>query len=212
LIRNHEERRAGNTPNTSSWRTNLLQPGQPPSIETGRLILRPFELDDLDDLAAILADPDVTRYLPGGRPRTREQTGTTLQFIISHWEQHGFGWWAVNLKTDRELIGWCGLKLLDSTGGVEVLYLFARRHWGQGYATEACTASLRYGFQELKLDRIIALAVPENAASRRVMEKMGMQYEKTAEYYNLELACYSVTRAAFQPGAEVHRVRQGISL
>ena len=186
-----------------------MQTSQPPSIETDRLILRPFGLDDLDDLAAILADPDVTRYLPGGRPRTREQTETTLNFIIGHWQQHGFGWWAVNLKTGRELIGWCGLKLVDSTGEVEVLYLFARRHWGQGYATEAGAASLRYGFEALKLDRIIALAVPENAASRRVMEKMGMRYGKTAEYYNLELACYSITRAAFQPGAATYRVRQG---
>lgn len=186
-----------------------MQSRQPPSIETDRLILRPFDPGDLDGLAAILADPDVTRYLPGGRPRTREQTKTTLHFIIGHWEQHGFGWWAVNPKTGRELIGWCGLKLLDSTGEVEVLYLFARRHWGLGYATEAGAASLRYGFEALKLDRIIALAVPENAASRRVMEKMGMQYEKTAEYYNLELACYSITRAAFQPGGAVYRVRQG---
>jgi len=186
-----------------------MQTLQPPSIETDRLILRPFELDDLDDLAAILADPDVTRYLPGGRPRTREQTEATLRFIIGHWEQRGFGWWAVNQKTGRELIGWCGLKLLDSTGEVEVLYLFARRHWGQGYATEAGTASLRYGFEELKLDRIIALAVPENAASRRVMEKIGMQYEKTAVHYNLDLACYSITRQAFQPGAGVYRIRKG---
>ncbi len=81
-------------------------------IETARLILRPFAPDDLDRLAAILADPDVVRYLPGGNPRTREQTDKTLQFIIGHWEQYGFG--------------------------------------------------------ELGLDRIIALAVPENAASRRV--------------------------------------------
>jgi RimJ/RimL family protein N-acetyltransferase len=171
------------------------------SLATQRLILRPFALDDLDHLAAILADPDVTRYLPGGNPRTRDQTEKTLRFIIDHWEQHGFGWWAVVAQANHELIGWCGLKLIDTTGEVEVLYLFAKSHWGKGYATEAAAASLRYGFEELRLERIIALAVPENAASRRVMEKLGMQYEKTAVYYNLDLAVYAIARNAFRPGA-----------
>ncbi len=172
----------------------------PPSIETRRLTLRPFTLDDLDRLAAILADPDVTRYLPGGNPRTREQTEKTLRFIIGHWEQHGFGWWAVTDKASQKLIGWCGLKFIDTTNEVEVLYLFARPHWGQGYATEAATASLRYGFEELELERIMALAVPENTASRCVMEKLGMRYVKTAVYYNLDLAVYALARQAFQPG------------
>jgi len=182
----------------------MLQPNKGKSssvmIETARLILRPFAPEDLDRLAAILADPGVVRYLPGGNPRTREQTDKTLQFIIGHWEQYGFGWWAITHKASRELIGWCGLKLIDTTREVEVLYLFARPYWGRGYATEAASASLRYGFQELGLDRIIALAVPENVVSRRVMEKLGMQYERTANYYNLDLAVYAITRQAFHPG------------
>jgi ribosomal-protein-alanine N-acetyltransferase len=176
---------------------------QRPSIETDRLILRPFVPDDLDRLAAILADPDVMRYLPGGTPRTREQTESVLRFTLDHWEQHGFGWWAVTDKVNGELIGWCGLKLTDTTGEVELLYMLARQQWGKGLATEAVTASLRYGFEELGLDRIIAVAVPENMASRHVMEKVGMQYQGIAFYYNSDLACYAIRRKAFRSGETV---------
>ena len=171
------------------------------TIETQRLILRPFVPNDLDRLAEILADPDVVHYLPGGMPRTREQSEKTLNFIIEHWEQHGFGWWAVTRKATGELIGWCGLKLVETTGETEVLYMFAKSVWGQGYAAEAALAGLRYAFEELKLDRVIAVAVPENLASRRVMEKIGMQYQGIAFYYNSDLACYSITRQAFEPGS-----------
>ena len=173
----------------------------PPTLETPRLILRPFVPGDLDHLAEILTDPDVTRYLPGGTPRTYEQSEQILNFIIDHWNQHGFGWWAVTLKATGELIGWCGLKLVETTGETEVLYTFVKAQWGQGYATEAARASLRYGFETLKLDRIIAVAVPENRASRHVMEKLGMKYDGIAFYYNSDLASYSITRQAFgMPG------------
>jgi RimJ/RimL family protein N-acetyltransferase len=180
----------------------------PPTLETLRLILRPFVSGDLDSLAEMLADPDVTRYLPGGVPRTREQSERTLDFIIGHWKQHGFGWWAVALKTTGELIGWCGLKLVETTGETEVLYMFAKLVWGQGYAAEAALASLRYAFEELKLNRVIAVAVPENLASRRVMEKIGMQYQGIAFYYNSDLACYSINRQAFEPGSVTYLLRR----
>jgi ribosomal-protein-alanine N-acetyltransferase len=169
----------------------------PPTLETPRLILRPFVPGDLDRVAELLADPAVVRYLPGGTPRTREQSERTLNFIIDHWELHSFGWWAVALKVTGELIGWCGLKWVETTGETEVLYTFAQAQWGKGYATEAARASLRYGFETLKLDRIIAVAVPENRASRHVMEKLGMTYDRIAFYYNSDLASYSITRQAF---------------
>jgi len=182
-----------------------------PTLETLCLILWPFVPGDLDRLAEILTDPDVMRYLPGGTPRTREQSERTLDFVVDHWERHGFGWWAVTLKPTGELIGWCGLKRVETTGETEVLYMFTQAQWGKGYATEAARASLRYGFETLKLDRIIAVAVPENMASRRVMEKLGMQYEGIAFYYNSNLACYSITRQAFyQPDErDKHPQRQG---
>jgi ribosomal-protein-alanine N-acetyltransferase len=172
---------------------------QIPLLETARLILRPFVAGDLDDLAEILADPEVVRYLPGGQPRTRAQTETTLNYIANHWEIHGFGWWAAVLKAENKLIGWCGLKVFENTTEVELLYLLAKAHWNQGLTTEAARASLRYGFEELRLERIVAFAVAENIASTRVMEKVGMRYEKAGRFYNLEGVCYGLNRLAFQP-------------
>jgi ribosomal-protein-alanine N-acetyltransferase len=90
---------------------------------------------------------------------------------------------------------------------VEVAYALGRAHWGGGIASEAARASLRYGFEQMKLPRIIAVAVPENTGSRRVMEKIGMQFEgMTDQYYRATLALYSIQRADFNPGDEAYRL------
>lgn len=178
-----------------------------PTIETNRLRLRAFVPDDLEHLYSMLSDPGVMRYLPGGTPRSKEQTEATLKIIINHWEQHGFGWWAVECKANEAMIGWCGLKSIDTTLEAEVLYLLAQPYWGRGLATEAAKASLRYGFQELELDRIIALAHPDNIASRRVMEKMGMHYQRMARYYGLDVVYCAITREAFHPDGALYILR-----
>jgi RimJ/RimL family protein N-acetyltransferase len=168
-----------------------------PTLETERLILRGFVPQDLDRLATILANPNVMRYMPGNEPLTRERSEKTLNFVRNHWEQHGFGWWAVICKEDELLAGWCGLTLLDETSEVEVAYLLAQEHWGRGYATEAARASVRYGFEQLGLDTIIALAFAENVPSRRVMEKLCMQFTGEAHYFGLDLMRYVLTKEGF---------------
>jgi len=80
---------------------------------------------------------------------------------------------------DKKLIGWCGLAFLDKTEEIEIGYGIAKEYWGRGFTTEAATASIRYGFEEARLNRIVAVAMPENITSRRVMEKIGMKFEKT---------------------------------
>jgi ribosomal-protein-alanine N-acetyltransferase len=177
-----------------------------PSLETARLILRPFTAGDLDDLAEILADPEVVRYLPGGQPKTRQQAEATLAYIANHWETRGFGWWAAVLKADNKLAGWCGLKVFENTPEVELLYLLAKAYWNQGLASEAARASLRYGFEELKLERVVAFAVAGNRASTRVMEKVGMQFEQTGRFYNLDGVCYALSRETFQPDGSFYQV------
>jgi len=169
-----------------------------PSIETARLILRPFSATDLEPLAEILADPDVVRFLPNSEPRTSSQTEGILNYIHNHWTDYGFGWWAMVHKADQKLVGWCGLKIFDHTSDVELLYLLAKAYWGQGLTTEAAGAALHFGFEELGLKRIVAFAVPENKASTRVMEKVGMQYEKAGRFYNLDGVCYAIDRTAYQ--------------
>ncbi|HEX8141920.1 MAG TPA: GNAT family N-acetyltransferase [Pyrinomonadaceae bacterium] len=167
-----------------------------PEIETSRLRLRMFTPADLDQLLLITSDPEVMKYLGMGGARTREKTKNTIDAILRHWEQHGFGIWAVEHKADRSLIGWCGLQMLEKTPEVEIAYLLAHAYWNQGLATEAARAAIEYGFNRLQLERIVAIARPENVGSYRVMEKIGMKYEKDAHFYNVDVVYYAIERAA----------------
>lgn len=171
---------------------------KPPVVKTDRLILRGFEPEDIDRLAEILGDPLVMRYMPGSKPWPRKWAERELRSIIEHWVQHGYGRWAVVDGEDGNMIGWCGLGFLEELGETEVAYLLDKDYWNRGYATEAARFSLRFGFEEVGLDRIIALAFPENAASRRVMEKIGMVYEKMTHVWNLDLVQYKITSGMFR--------------
>jgi ribosomal-protein-alanine N-acetyltransferase len=121
------------------------------------------------------------KYL-SGHSLTREETASWLNYFLAGWQQYGFGWWAVTLKEHGELIGHCGLQFIHVTPDVEVTYGLEKACWRMGLASEAARACLRYGFEELKLDRIFALADPGNVGSHRVMKRVGMSYDKT-EYY-----------------------------
>jgi ribosomal-protein-alanine N-acetyltransferase len=169
------------------------------TIKTARLTIRPFEMDDLDVYhGQIYSDADVTRYLPGGRPRLREETEDVIAFFIHDRQREGFSINAVIENASGQLIGHCGLHRLKEDRSVEVGYSFGKAHWGKGYATEAAYAALRYGFETLELRRIIALAMPPNIASQRVMQKLGMQYQGVTDvYYHAELALYTLERLAF---------------
>lgn len=168
-------------------------------VETERLILRPLTPGDLDALAEINSDPPVMRYIGDGQPASREHTAERLNFLVEHGRQYGFGAWAVWHKQSLSLIGFVALIHLDGTTEVEVGYRLARDYWGKGFATEAARASLRHGFQDLALDRIVAVVQPENIASQRVLEKLGLKYEKDARYYNADVKYYAIAREAYEP-------------
>ena len=150
-------------------------PVQVPVIKTDRLMLRGFRPGDTNQLAALLGDPAVMCYMPARRPLSRKQAAASLRRISMCWYQHGRGRWGVICNEDSRLIGWSGLEYLPEVDETEVLYLFDPAYWGQGYATEAAAASLRWGFEELQLDRIIGVAFSENAASRRTCEILGAE-------------------------------------
>jgi ribosomal-protein-alanine N-acetyltransferase len=102
-------------------------------------------------------------------------------------------------KSDQQCIGHCGLRYWPDSSDVEVLYALDKRYWGRGLATEGARASLRYGFADLQLDRIMAADLVDNHASRRAIEKLGMQYEKNTLFSGLEMACCAITRADYTP-------------
>jgi RimJ/RimL family protein N-acetyltransferase len=128
-------------------------------------------MDDLDGFAAAWGDPEVTRYLPGGRPRTREQVAGSLPGIIAHWQERGYGFWSLIFAGEGRWIGYCGLRYIPEVAETELAYGLLRAWWGQGLTTEAAHASLRYGFERCRLERIVAYAVPANAASVKVMQR-----------------------------------------
>lgn len=166
-----------------------------PEIETPRLRLRHFTLEDLDDLYPIYSDPEVNKYIGKGA-KTKDETQAALIKMIQHW-QHGFGMWAVVHKESSKLIGRCGLCFLDYTSEVELGYALDKPYWNLGLATEGSLASLKYGFEVVELERIVAIARPENIASQRVMQKVGMIYEKNAYFYNCGVVYYAIARESF---------------
>jgi len=170
------------------------------TLETERLRLRPFTLDDVDAYyQRISSDPDVMRYLPGGKPRPRIDSQWVIGYFMRHADLHGFGVWALEDKASGTLIGHAGLEFIpNAQDEIEIAYTLAKAYWGRGLATEAARASLSYGFEALNLPEIYALAFPENAASQNIMRKLGMHYEGVTErYYGESLACYHITREAY---------------
>jgi RimJ/RimL family protein N-acetyltransferase len=165
---------------------------------TPRMWLRPLTKTDLEALARLYSDPKVMKYRLIAQPACRQQTQEMLNVYLKHWEAHGFGRWAIIHKRHQHLIGHTGLEYLDPLKEVEVNYLLARDYWGQGLASEAATVVLRYGFETLQLERLVALAKPGNLASRRVMEKIGMQYEQTLELYEVEWVLYAIHNSQWQ--------------
>ena len=169
------------------------------NLETERLILRPWSLDDADAYyEGILADPDVMRYLPGGTPRPREAAERSINWFNKHGDDHGFTLWAVEEKSSGALVGNAGLVYIPNSPGreVEVAYTLAKAFWGKGIATEAARASLKYGFETCNLPEIYGLAFPDNVPSQNVLRKIGMVYEGTTDrFYNEHFECFSITRA-----------------
>jgi ribosomal-protein-alanine N-acetyltransferase len=166
-------------------------------ISTARLRLRPVSIEDLDALYLIWTDPAVRRFFWDGEVISKERAEAAVREGGEDFAKHGYGLWAA--EEGGSLIGFCGLRHLDYAPEVEVLYGFAPAHWGRGLATEVAAAMLRYGFEEAGLDRILGVADKENAASRRVLEKLGMTFEGEAIHEGRVEARYSAARAGFRP-------------
>lgn len=165
-------------------------------LETPRLLLRRFLPSDLESLLPIYADPEVMRFIGKG-VRTRAETEAALARMIGHWERHGFGMWAVVDRAQGILLGRCGLQHLDHTPEVELGYTLARACWGRGIATEAARASLKYGFETVGLERIVGVTRHQNLASRRVLEKVGLRFEKEAHFYQADCLYFAIARDAW---------------
>jgi ribosomal-protein-alanine N-acetyltransferase len=141
-----------------------------PTIRAARLILRPFTEEDTTPLHQILSDLDVIHYLPTTELPPRDRVHRFVIDQIDHWQKRGYGWWAVEPRSQKTLIGWNGLRYLPETGKIEVAYLLDKAWWGKGLATGGAKASPRHGFETLGTETIIALVHPENKASQRAID------------------------------------------
>jgi ribosomal-protein-alanine N-acetyltransferase len=164
-------------------------------LETERLILRQMCFNDIDNLLQIFSDPGAMRYYPS--TKSREETAAWIDWNMRSYRENGFGLWAATLKDSAEFVGQCGLvaQEVDGRQEVEIGYLFVRRFWGRGLATEAARASRDYGINRLGYGRLISLIDPENMASRRVAEKVGMELEKEIEKWGKIVSLYSLDLA-----------------
>lgn len=173
-------------------------------ISTPRLYLREIEPEDLDFLVDLHSDPDVMRYI--GPLRNEKQVKRRLKSIRSGYKvTPGFGIWLACESSSTEPIGWACLKDLDQTHEIEVGYRLAKQFWGKGYATELTVGLLNYGFNEVGLEEIVAVARPENTASIRVLSKAGLVFEKMAYYYQSKVVYYKITKAEYMKARSIKK-------
>lgn len=168
-----------------------------PTIQTQRLTLRGFVPADIPALHAIVSDREVLRYFPRTEPWKREQVERWLHSQPAHWQSHGFGWYLVEQTATGQLMGWCGLRELEDTGEVEVLYLFDKPFWGQGYATEAARRCVADGFRRDGLKLIIGLTLLGNIASQRVLAKAGLVFVEQAPYFGVTCNRFVIDEARY---------------
>ena len=164
-----------------------------PTISTARLTLRALRAEDLDALGAILGDPIGMSFYP--HPFGRDESLAWIERDIARYADLGFGHLAVELNATGDLIGDCGPTILDIDGvdEVELGWHIRRDLWSQGYATEAAIATRDWVFDGLGLERLISLVRPENVASCRVAEKIGMTAERTIERRGVGHVVYAMT-------------------
>jgi ribosomal-protein-alanine N-acetyltransferase len=157
-----------------------------PILTTPRLTLRALRPTDLDDLYTYASDPEIDRFTPWEHYKNKDEARANLDDFLSEYEKYGLGAWGIEHTADQRLIGITNISpphRYDRRS--ELGYTIARAYWGQGYATEAVRAVIRFGFERLQLYRMEAVILPGNTASRRVLEKAGMRHEGLLRNYQV---------------------------
>ena len=169
-----------------------------PTSETERLRLRALRPGDLDDYAALNADPELWRHRGAGlEPWDRGRSWRHLAFLIGHWELAGAGAWAAEHRETGDFLGWVGFSCPEGWPGFELAGMMAKRFWGQGYAVEGARAALAYAFEVLEKDHVVSFIHPENRASIRVAEEIGESLEGTIHHLGQEMLRYGIRREAW---------------
>jgi len=170
-------------------------------IETKRLYLREFTPDDAQRILALNTDPQVMKYQAehARSSVSLERSETMVAECMRYYSvKPALGVWPTILKDGDRFTGWTCLKNLENTEEIELGYRYFPEFWGQGLCTEISLALLLHGFQEVGLDRVVGISHPENKASIRVLEKIGLKCEKNARYYGMDVLYYALNRKDFK--------------
>jgi len=168
-------------------------------IKTARLSLRPLGLDDVEPMLTLWTEPGVRRFLFDDQIISREQAADEINGSIARFETHGCGLWGAALLQETSLIGFCGYRFFHEPPELQALFGFHPDYWSKGLATEAARAMIRFGFERLNLESVIASADGPNAASLRVMEKAGMIFDHRGTVGGLDTVYYRLDRKDFNP-------------
>lgn len=152
-------------------------------LETERILLRQFVDSDYPAVYEFNSNSEVQKYTGEEIIQSLDQAKEIITYVqTTDYNVHGYGRWAAIYKPENKIIGFAGLKYLPEVGETDIGYRFLPAYWGQGIATEIAHKIIEYGFEELNLNKIVGIAMPENIGSCKVLEKIGMQFEKIAGY------------------------------
>ena len=166
-------------------------------LETHRLRFATWRWEDWKEFRKLTMDPLVVRYLGTGEPWPDERVQEFVARQCENWEKHRFCLWKLLPKDSDTLIGICGLQRLPGGPDVEIGWWLAPSHWGQGLATEAARQALAYGFEVCNFERIVAIAQAANRDSLRVMDRIGMRFEREAIHKGIRVVLYAIERDTF---------------
>lgn len=165
-------------------------------LETKHLIVKPTSLENIENVYALFSDPDLMRDIGKG-VKTIEETRESLEKMIKHYKKHGFSFGDIYEKETGLFVGRGGLIYLemnDTQPDIEVGYVLYKKFWKKGYATELTKGFLDWGFNNLSIDKIVAVTFPENENSRRVLERSGMNYVGKVNCYDTQVAKYEILK------------------
>ena len=161
-------------------------------LESSRLVVRSFAISDVKNYSALVADPEVMKYLGDGLPLDEAKARAYVEKCIENEQTLGFARYALELRNTNEFIGFCGYALIDDY--VDLGYRIARKHWGNGYASEAAQAVIKYGFERLGFEFIVAIAYAENKRSLQVIEKLGFEFQRMDKLNGYDAVRYSMRK------------------
>lgn len=166
-------------------------------LESDRIYLRDLNKNDVDMLFSLHNNKETMKFMPYNSISYERAVHDVEDYASVSAIQPGFGIWATVLKETDEVIGWTCLKRLPNIKEVEIGYRYFPKYWNKGYCTEICRELIRYGFEDLNLNEVMAIIRPKNIASIRVVEKLGMSYSKNVNHFGMDLKEYMITKETY---------------